>query len=571
MSVEIDKDNLIGYECKHVLYAKGPNVNGKKNDVCFVKLRAHLKDGTTQPLTRLIYNYERPFWITKEGFRKHKEPKEYEELDKVKEYRSNQAGLVDAIKRAIRVPGRRLKEVCDSPYVYGADVTSPVLIKQKYKETYPDLVSDNSLAVLDIETDVVHGTHTINGNGEPILISLTMKNKAIICATSLYTRDVPNFKERLEKYHAKRIKDIPEIDKRNVDLEVVECITPLEAIEKVMQRAHEWQPDFITVWNINFDIPIILKTIEMYGGDVNEIFSDPSVPRPFRNVWYQEGPAQKISDSGVVNNLHWADRWHTLHCLASFYFIDQAAVFRAVRISKGKEAGYGLDYILNKYTNVSKLKNDKADGYTGLDWHVYMQKEQKLEYAVYCFVDCVTCEILDEQPKVQDISRAISSTTGSSEYIRYKSQPRRTVDKLHFFCLEHNKVIGTTGTDPVTKFDKATVTIDEWIITLPAHLMVNSGLTNIKELPGHRTRLFVGVYDSDVSSAYPFGEAVLNCGRSTTVAEIVAVKDIPEKVKRDAGLNLSAGTANAIETLVTICGAPTLEQIVAEYDKSKAS
>lgn len=562
---ELKKEDILGYECKHVVYSKGPTINGAKNDLSLVKLKIHTKDGRIIPTTRLVYNYQRPFWITKEGFRNHEEKKEYELIEKVKEYRSTQVDLVDAIKRTIFAPGRRLRDVCNNPYIYGADITTPVLIKQKYMEKYPNLLSDNTLAVLDIETDVIHGTE------EPILISLTMKDKVIICATAMYTRDMPNFKERLDKYFYERIKDVPEIEQRNIKLEIVECLTPLVAIEKIFERAHQWQPDFISVWNLNFDIPKIMEAITKYGGDANEIFSDPSVPKPFRNVWYQEGPAQRISDSGVVNNLHWADRWHTLHCLASFYFVDQAAIFRAVRVSKGKEASYALDYILGKYTNITKLKNEKAEQYTGLDWHIYMQKEQKLEYAVYNIVDCVACEILDEEPKVNDISKAISSSTGYSEYIRYPSQPRRTVDKLHFFCLSKGEVIGTTGTDPVTEFDKATVKIDDWIITLAPHMMVETGICNISELPKHNTRIFVGVYDSDVSSAYPEGEKVLNASKTTTVAEIVEIKDVSEAVKRAAGLNLSSGTTNAIETLVTICKAPTLTQLLEEYDKQQTS
>ena len=49
-----------------------------------------------------------------------------------------------------------------------------------------------------------------------------------------------------------------------------------------------------------------------------------------------------------------------VHCLASFYFLDQACVFRKMRFSNGKEA-MGLDKILRKYAGISKLKGKHGD------------------------------------------------------------------------------------------------------------------------------------------------------------------------------------------------------------------
>lgn len=487
--MEFNEEDVLGYECKHTVYMKGPVVNGRKHDLIFIKLNAHMKDGRIIPTTRYEIDYQRPFWITKEGFRNHNEKKEYEELSKLKEFRCNQSELVDSIKRAIRTPGRTLKEVCENPYIYGADITPTTLIKESYMRKYPGLNSINTVAVLDIETDVVYGTE------EPILVSITFGDKAIIASTKMYRKGIPDFKAQLEKYYYERIKDVPEIDSRNIKVEIVDADTPLEAIEVVMAKAHEWKPDFISIWNINFDIPKIIETIDRYGGSVNDIFSDPSVPKPFRNVWYKEGPAQKVSVSGKMEPLHWADRWHTLYAPASFYFIDQGCVFRKTRMAKGREASYALDYILKKHTNVSKLKNELADTMTGLEWHKHMQVNEKLDYAVYNIVDCAACEVLDEEPKVRDLRLSISMSCGYSDYDKFSSQPRRTVDDLHFLCLELGYVIGTTPKDIETEYDKLTLSIKDWIITLPAHLLTETGLKLVRECPDLATLIFRAVYD----------------------------------------------------------------------------
>lgn len=455
--MEIDKDKLLGYECKHAVYTKGGMYDGQKNDLIFLKLNAHMKDGSIIPTTKQIINFERPFWVTKKGFRKYKEKKEFEQEDRLQKYMTRQSNLVPSIKKAIFAPGNTLREVCANPYIFGADITSTAIVKEAYMRKFPGLTSENTLAVLDIETDVVHGTE------DPILVSITFGGKAVMCATSLYTNDIPNFEEEMKKYYKKRIKDVPEIDARNIDLEVYACATPLEAIERCMAKAHEWQPDFLTCWNIDFDVPRIIECIEKYNGSVNDIFSDPSVPKEFRNAWYQKGQAKKVTASGKEEPLHWTDMWHTMHCPASFYMIDQACLFRKVRMAKGREASYALDSILKKYTNISKLKNEKADSMSGLEWHRYMQSREKLEYGVYNIVDCAACEVLDEIPEVRDIKLSISMTCGFSDYAKFNSQPRRTVDDMHFLCLELGTVIGTTPKDLETEYDRMTVSIKDWI------------------------------------------------------------------------------------------------------------
>lgn len=568
LGVDFTKDDVIGYECKHAVYMPGiPRDHGAvPDDLIFVKEVVHLKDGRRLPTSRRLINYERPFWVTKPGYRKHKEKKEWEELSKLDKYTTTQAGLERAIKRALHLhtPERGLRRLARSPYLYGADITPTALVKRHYQDKWPTCRSENSVAVLDIETDVVHGTD------DPILVAITFKNKAIMAATKQFAGDIPNYVEVMREYFYKRLPDVA--DSRKIELEVVLCEGPLEAIQAAMAKAHEWQPDFLAVWNINFDIPRIIDTIKKYGGDVGDIFSDPSVPKQFRNVWYKEGPATKVAASGREEPLHWVDRWHTLYAPASFYVVDQAAVFRKMRVAKGREPSYALDYILQKHAKTQKLKCANADHLSGLDWHIYMQQFEKLEYGVYNLYDCISCEILDEQPDVGDLRSSISVQIRHSDYDKFPSQPRRTVDEMHFVCLnlEEPHVIATTPDELRTEFDDMTVSVKNWIVTLPAHMVVDNGL---QVLRGYELRSMIraAVYDLDVSGAYPTGEDTLNCSRGTTIAEIIAIEGVPEDVKRAAGLNLTAGTINATEICVSVMGAPTFRQLAEHYERTVAT
>lgn len=564
---KINKEDVVGMECKHAVYIKAdPSDYGAiPDDLAFVKEVVHLKDGRRIPRTRRLVNFKRPFYITKPGFRKHKEKKEWEDLEKLDKFECTQAEMVRAIKRALNIVGNvhTLKKLGRSPYLYGSDITSTALIKRWYQDTWPGVNSPNQVAVLDLETDVVKGTD------DPIYGSVTFKKKAILVATHQFAGHIENFEERMREYYYKRVAEIEQIASREIELEVVMADSPLELIQILINRCHVWMPDFVAIWNMNFDIPRILDTIAKYGGDAGDIFSDPSVPPKFRKAHYKEGPAKKIAASGREEALHWVDRWHTLHAPASFYVIDQACVFRKLRVAKGREPSYALDAILQKHTDVRKLKNEKADQMAGLEWHVYMQKHEPFEYGVYNLVDCITCEILDEQPKVGDLRVSISMQCGHSDYDKFPSQPRRSVDDLHFKCLSLGKVIASTPDDIETEFDKLTVTIKNWIITLPAHLVVDNGITAIEECPDLRTLIRIAVYDLDVSSAYPTGEDVLNCSKETTVAERVKVKGVEEQVIRNAGINLTAGTVNAAEIVCSVMKAPTFTMLLDDFEKNE--
>jgi hypothetical protein len=571
---EYKEEDVLGIECKHVCFSKGiPRDRGEiPDDLVFIKEVVHLKDGQLIPNTRMIKNFKRPFWITKPGYQNHEEKKEWEDIDKLDKFESTQAGMEMAIKRAlnIRSPVWGLKRLARSPYLYGADIPSTAIIKRHYMERYPECVSENRVAVLDIETDV----NSIEHNGDPIYVAVTFKDKAVMAVTDKFLDqcegwDLPNdqFPEAMKKYFHERLPEL--IKERNMDLEVVHTPTPLEAVEHVIGRCHEWMPDFLSIWNINFDIPKILAAIEKWGGDPEAIFSDPKVPKAFRRCWYKEGPAKKVTANGREEALHWVDRWHTLYCPASFWVVDQAAVFRKLRIANGREASYALDAVLKKYAGTKKLKNEKADTMTGLEWHQYMQKKEPLEYGVYNIYDCVSCEILDENPKIGDLRQSISMQCGHSDYDKFPSQPRRTVDDLHYACLRLKKVIATTPDNLKTDFDAMTTSIRNWIVTLPAHLVVDNGLNLIEEVPELKTLIRAAVYDLDVAAAYPNGESILNCSKATTVAEVVKIKGVDEHTQRMASINLTGGTINATEIMVSVCKAPTFSELLEDFEKNE--
>jgi len=476
MTVVQNTKKVKGYECKHAQYRK--SMMNANNDVLMVKEIIHYEDGTTEPNIKLLYNYERPFWFTKSGFQKHDDKKEWESQKRLDKYMTTQARLPQAIAKAMGRPGMQgsLKMLARSQYLYGCDITTPVIIKQKYMSTFPNCITENKVAVLDIETNV-HSKEQ-----EILMVAITLKDKAYVAVTKEFLGDTVDVENRLQAMFRKYLGDMEMPDpkhkgktiqvdlvtKRNMKLQIEIVDTPGQAAAAAIRKAHEWMPDIIAVWNVDFDLTKIMDALEKEGYDLGEVFSDPKIPKEFRTARYIRGPAQRVTEGGKVLSLHMAERWHTMDSLSSFYFFCAMATYRKLRVAKGNEPNYKLDSILKKHLGMRKLKfddlmaekhPDAKDG--SLKWHQIMQKEFKLEYMVYNLFDCISVEMLDE--KTGDLGKAISALTGISEYAKFPSQPRRLADNIHFTCLAKGDVIGTTSDQMVDANDALVLPVTDWI------------------------------------------------------------------------------------------------------------
>lgn len=578
-------DNVVGYECKHAIYC--PPVDNSRDDMIMVKEYIHHPDGTTTPNIRKISNFMREFWVTKEGFQNHADKKEWELVSRLKRYETTQGRLTENVARALGRPGLKssLKMLARSQYLYGCDITTPALVKRKYMKQFENCITPNTVAVLDIETDVV------KGHGDILSIALTFRNRAIVAVTKEFLGTIVNPEDKTHEAFIKylgnfqadeealaKISDVKERESRRklldlkaraIKLEVVVVDSPGKAVCAIMERAHQWMPDFIAIWNINYDLPRIISALEKEGFDPGRIMSDPSMPERFKFAKYIQGPNKKKKSNGEETPLHPADQWHIMECPASFYFIDAMCVYKRIRVVKGMEPSYSLDYILNKNLGIRKLKFKEADHLSGLKWHQFMQANYKIEYIIYNLFDCISVELLDEKNK--DLALTISVLCEHSEYSRFPSQPRRTVDDLHFFCLEDEepRVIATTSDKMNDENEELIVGMNDWIVTLPAHLVVDNGLKVIKEMPELRTGLRVHVADLDVSAAYPNTEDFMNISKETTYRELSKIRGISEDVQRQCGINLTGGTTNAVEICCNLYGLPGFDTLLHSFVEDK--
>lgn len=571
-------NDILGYECKFAVHI--PSRHNDTPDIHLIKEQVHKSDGTIVPNIRFVKNYERPYWITKPNRRNYKQKKEWELEDNLLKKTTTQSKLRYEVAKALDKQWSKesLKELSNSPYLFGTDISSTALIKKQYQDKHPNLQSAYTICTFDVETDVLYGTN------EVIMASAVFKDRAVISVVGSFVTGLASIEENFFIKVNRYIKEY--VDKYNLKIEFHIGSDLVDTIKHVFKRIHEWKPDFLAIWNMDFDIPRVMSNLEAYGVDPKDVFSDPIVPSDYRICKYKQGPKKKKTASGVIKPINPALQWHTLISTSSFYVIDAMCAYKHIRITQQEESSYALDAILQKHLGIRKLKFEEANEYTGLKWHQFMQANYKLEYMVYNLFDSLSMIELDNE--IKDLAYTLPSFAGISDFSDFKSQPKRIADALHFFILENEqKVLGTVGRqvviennapvdtsideesppeaddneDDENKPESVTLGLDGWIVTLPAHLTVN-GMHCIEEDPNIYSNIRAFVYDSDAVSAYPTATSITNVSKETTKRELISIKDIDEEVFRAQNLNLVLGKVNAIEYCTTMFNMPKPEDLL---------
>lgn len=496
--------DILTKEVRHVNYC--PSDIPGEADRHYIKEIIHLKDGTIVPNLHYVEDFEYDFYVTKKYHQNHEKKKEWEEVSKLDKFTTTRRALDKNIARALKRPGfggdpRKLR---DSQFLYGSDIASTAIIKHDYQTKYDLKTTFHSVSVFDVETNVLGGIDDI------IMATLSFKDRIVTAVQAKFVAGIvePEVKVRalLNKYLTEvEFKDdkapggtkiVDLIAERNIKWDFVIVPNEIEVVRYVFKRAHEWKPDFMTIWNMNFDIPKVLEACERANCDPALIFCDPDIPLKYRNFKYVQGKAKKRMASGKEMAIKIADRWHTVFAPASFYVVDSMCVYRKVRAANGEEPSYGLDAILTKEKLPRKLKFKEADGLEDLELHRFMQKNYPLEYIIYNVFDCIAVELLDEQ--VKDLADAMPSRCGWSDYDAYKSQPRMTVEEIHYEVLANDCVLATLGSDMTEEMDDDTLSINDWVVNLRAAFITKNGLNCIKELPSLPTAVYSHVGDRTI-------------------------------------------------------------------------
>lgn len=569
---QFKKEDIAGVEFKHASYVESSE--SRDRDLIVVKEVIHLKNGDTVSNLRRIRDFKRPFYTTLESQRKHKDKRVWEKLDNLRRYECTQSQLVGEIQRKLKARGG-LKLLNRSPYLYGSDITSTVILKQQYMTRFPDFKTIYKVAHLDIEFDVVDGTDQIN------MISVSCQGKVYQAVTKAYIGTAFDFLDKIRACYEKEVVPLlKEVDlktkqfkqkgvQHKFDLILHEAEDEFDAVTWIFDKLHnEIKPDMLSIWNLPYDTKKMVQALQRKGVDPADVFCDPSIPKEFRKFDLREGQAKIFDANGVGESKDPCDRWHKVICPSNFFWADQMSVRRAVRKHLNKEPSYALGNILFKELGFGKLKGDSGVRSTGIDWHKHMQRNEKVFYCVYNMFDNIGAQLLDE--KTEDLRSTFPAQCGFSDLHSYGSQGRKLADDLYFDLLERGYVLSGVSDKMEKELDKYLVPLEGWISTLAAHLVHDEmGKAILEEHPGTFSKIVKWVLDIDVKSSYPSTGVWMNLAQETTKRAMCRIRGVSMEEQRRAGINLCAGRVNAVEITVKICGAPTQLQMLQNFCKKK--
>lgn len=604
-----EKPEVIGREFRFAFHI--PAKSKDEPDYHLVKEQVHYKiDGqvTIKPELRLVRDFVRPVYFTKSALRTHKEKREFEKLENLVRMDVRQSDLKPTIARMTNQYNvhSSLRELCASPYVYAADIPSTLILrKELYEDKYKGLSTPRTVATFDTETDMNDGI------GDIIITTAVFQNKAFLgvqkrklegysnpgqMVNLAIERHMDNFLKEVQRVHdeseGKKLDKtlLQHILENKLEIEVFIADNEIDLVKRTFERIHSWRPDFLAIWNMNFDIPKVLAACSRANVEPMDILCDPKLPRAVRFCKYKEGSTKKVTASGKQMPIKPANQWHTLELAASFYVIDAMCCYR--RIRGGAELpSYGLDAILDEELGLSKLKIPGTEKYVKGAWHRFMQHNKIFDYMVYGLFDSYTMSILDM--KTKDLSQRLPYLTELTSFEEYASQTKRLRDGFYIYGLEHlGMVIASLGPkkkdpkkpevfedddsvivdgdelDEDEEAPEARTTLDRrnWVVTLRAFMSV-PGQNIVKQDNGIFTLIRAFVYDSDVVSSYPNCTLVANVSKRTTRKEINSIEGVPQIVFRYQNLNIIFGGTNAAEYSQVMFGLPEYDFLAAAFER----
>ena len=546
----------------HSCYVKNPSID---SDAVVIKEYIYPTEETVtpEPNIRILQDPKRKFAVTKPVYRTYDHKKEWEDLAAVDWYTTYNKDMSKDIYRALHGKNPygyvKYRQLTNSPYVYGSDIGIETLIKHNYTENLSRVgykPVPPTVGMLDIETSVL-------SDGEEIIMITVTHEKHV------YTAILSSFFQTIDRSGQSVSCSITELEHMSQSV-LKECIdtygftftyhvaeTPQELIFWIWDRIHENHTDFIGVWNIDFDIPKIMKALEDEGIPPEDILSHPDVPKGYRHCYYRQDPTK---------DGHFSRKWHWLSTSGTAQFYDAMCLYSILRThTDGLLPTYKLDAILKRHNFGGKLKFTSdipdTDYMSNIDWHRYMQKNKPYEYIIYNQYDTISVQMLEWE--TSDVV-AMYLLIGDSHLKDYTRQSRRSADVLHFECIKLNKVCSTVGESMIGPHDDLIPKKDGGTVLRPERTH-DLGMKALKDLPHITTMLHPFTGDLDFSQMYPTVIISGNMSQETKKSTLIDIEGFRMEHVQTISSMLISPYENAVSIGSTYFGLPSYTDLLDAY------
>jgi DNA polymerase elongation subunit (family B) len=425
-----------------------------------------------------FYNPQRSVYIVKPGLRSDQNIKPlYRPVSDFDVYITPNYELNALLKRVLKGDSYNgyvsVMDLTNNVNVFGIDLKIAVLIKQQYYNRYNALATKYRTGGLDIETSVVETSmfaSSIQENSIIIMNYVTPEMKVYSGVMRPFfnknftedqirecmLREFPLFRERLNAA-GRKIYDAhpPELHLEFFDNE-------LDLIRWNLSMVHQDKPEYVSIWNLDYDIPVIMGRVEALGGNLREIFCHPDIPRDLRYVTYRPDHNPNLQ--------HTSHAWHVFQATGYTWFLDGMCLYSRLRKHFGVEDSYSLDAIANRFFGTGKLTYDKAS-------HYVMQTTRQAEYCAYGAVDAMLNVMLEHHNN--DISQ-LHTLAAYSDIATFNQQTIMLRDRFFDHCKQNGLV-------PASQMGKLLQPGDEEILNVGGNVLEpglawRTGVNKIQEL-----------------------------------------------------------------------------------------
>lgn len=530
---------------------------------------------SAEPRLRQYINPTRKVWITKPEHRKHKYKKEYEDLNKCDVFKVEDRLLLDFLKDKFEIDKWKWigkKEICNSPYIYGTDISMEALVRYRYENNQRHAITPITCGALDIESSMIHPdrrTNCITAICDKKIYTAALKEFAFTnvgkqrkaltvddllgCVAYEFRKAVKDDKTSISMSGTtltfKRTKKDGSILK--YDLEIIATIveTEKELYDFIFTNIHADEPDYMFIWNLGYDVPQIIARMEDLGLDPKDYFCSPQLSKNRRYLKYYED-RKKVQ--------HIIQKWNWLHCSAMTQWLDAMALFGQVRKTRPKESSYNLSEIMS-----NMLKMEKLD-LGGLS-HQEMQTNEFLKYWAYNIWDALLVQL--GQWESLDYN-SLYMLTERSTLMDFSKQTVMLCNDYHHVLLEDGKVLSSTGKVMAGPYDYMLSKVGGAV--LDAKNVVDIGVNCVAERPDQMTNVLVFTADDDYSALYPSWKIACGIAKDNKLATLVDIENQPNSAIELLSSALSSPDENSVWICTTFFGLrdyASMDRYIAEQIK----
>jgi hypothetical protein len=529
----VSKDKIVARTMLHSSYIAVTEMDG---DALVISEIVERESGEITPSLRVLKNPEVRFWVTAPEFRNHTDKKEFEHQSKLKcitvPFKHREREMFRELNGYTpNFMGRKQRQaVLESPFIYGGNITLPAFAAMKYKDDLQKVGRINhtfTTGFLDIERSLLP-----ESEGRLPIITVTVGSKVFTAVKKSFMWEIQDgkhvpvtidlIKRKVAEHVEPLIARIFDENKKSVGryadqlpftFHYFEGDHEVDMIRWIFDRIHETKVSFMGVWNINFDIPEILKVLRENNVRYEDILVAPELRgTPFAQVRYKED---------TKKTHHFTQKWHWLTASAHFQFVDSTSLYSYVRTVEGKEPSYALDDIATKYNLGGKLKlpdTAEFDSLQTADWHRAMLSQKMSSYVVYGMWDTIVLQLLEWR------NNDFTSMVLGADITPVECFPRQTVKATNVLFDSWKKKGYILGTGVNVEGVADEKLLNEGGAVLEPGNLVAAGAKLFKDWPNHNTRCFFWGNDLDFSAQYPTNTIVANISKQTKVATILSVR-----------------------------------------------